>query len=280
MRQNDIEVAVLVNGNPITEYYHVGQHFVEGRAGSDFEIQVKNHARQRVEAVISVDGLSITDGKEAGPNSSGYLLNAGETIRIPGWKLDAAAVAKFVFAAKGKAYATQSTGSARNTGVIGVMVFNERSRPVYRQPTFRSMRDEWQTRGGSMGLETLGSNPTTRGGGQMFSMGIADASLASMDWMDQDQPRGIACSASSASVSTHVENSLGTGFGKKEDFQTTTVSFERSDMRCLMVLYYDDSKGLRQRGIVLTKPSRQAISQQPQAFPGMSGCTPPPGWKG
>lgn len=125
MKYNNIELNVLVKGKPITEYRHNSQVFVEGRDGSDFELQVKNSNNFRVEAIVSVDGLSVLDGKDAGPQSSGYVLEANETISIPGWKLNDAQVASFRFAGKKGSYAAQSTGSARNTGVIGVMVYAE-----------------------------------------------------------------------------------------------------------------------------------------------------------
>jgi hypothetical protein len=125
VKYNNIELNVLVKGKPITEYRHNSQIFVEGRDGSDFELQVRNLNNFRVEAIVSVDGLSVLDGKDAGPASSGYVLEANETIAIPGWKLNDAQVASFRFAGKKGSYANQSTGSARNTGVIGIMVYAE-----------------------------------------------------------------------------------------------------------------------------------------------------------
>jgi len=73
--------------------------------------------------------------------------------------------------------------------------------------------------------------------------------------------------------------SLGTGFGESTEFSTTTVNFERGDLGAMVVLYYDDARGLKARGIQLVKPSKARLSNQPQAFPGMN-CQPPPGWKG
>ncbi|RYD45950.1 MAG: hypothetical protein EOP83_30450, partial [Verrucomicrobiaceae bacterium] len=76
MRLNNVEITVTVKGRPITEYAHNGQTFIEGRENSQFEIKVTNHNTYRVEAIVAVDGLSILDGKDAGPESQGYLLNA------------------------------------------------------------------------------------------------------------------------------------------------------------------------------------------------------------
>lgn len=265
MRQNNIEINVLIKGRPVTEYPHLGQVFIEGRDGSQYEIEVKNHNPFRVEAILSVDGLSVTDGKDAGAHSTGYLLDAHGSIRVPGWKLNSEQVAAFAFAGKRQSYAAQSTGSARNTGVIGIMAFAEK-RPVH-QPVYRAYQSPYTYTAPVFGTPVSLNMASLEG-------------TASMDWMDQEQERGIAISTSAAVTPAPVEQTLGTAFGKAKDFATSTVSFTRGDLASMMVLYYDDSKGLRQRGIVLTKPSRQHLSQQPQAFPAMAGCTPPPGWRG
>lgn len=295
MLQNNFELRVLVKGRPITEYAHNGQVFIEGRDGSNFELEFKNLTPNRVEAVISVDGLSIIDGKEAGPQSSGYLVNAYETVRIPGWKLTDEQVASFVFAGKKNSYATQMTGSARNNGVIGVLVFSEKHKPqvfhtfggggfrgIVPQPYYGSAggivkgmaagsAGGWADMGGSAGDPIIGASLSNN-----MSYTAASASLdsAAATSLTSDSLR-----ARTRSAAPPVEQTLGTGFGKAQEFETTTVSFDRGDLALMMVLYYDDSRGLKARGIQLTRPSKAKLTQQPQAFPGMN-CAPPPGWKG
>lgn len=134
MKQHNVEMNILVKGKPIKEYSHNGNTYVEGRHGSEFEIQIKNHNYFQIEAVISVDGLSITDGKSAGESSKGYLLHSQETITIPGWKLDNDSAAAFFFSTKKESYAANNEeGSTRNNGVIGLMIFGEKiSYPVLR----------------------------------------------------------------------------------------------------------------------------------------------------
>jgi hypothetical protein len=280
MLHNNFELRVLVKGRPITEYAHNGQNFVEGRDSSNFEIEFANRSALRVEAVISVDGLSVIDGKAAGPQSSGYVVDPFGTLRIPGWKLTDEAVAAFVFAGKKASYATQSTGSERNNGVIGALVFAERRQDNYQLHPFHGA----QSFGGGM-MRSMAS-----GSGPSFTDAYGD--------LGDIQPKGITASlnnvstslTSSAEVGTAqaaapeaapVVQSLGTGFGEATDFATTTVTFNRGDLAAMIVMYYDDSRGLRARGIELTRPSRQRIAKavQPQAFPGMN-CVPPAGWKG
>ena len=47
-KQNQYELNVLVKGRPIAEYSHNGQFFIEGRDGSNFEIEFKNLSPMRV----------------------------------------------------------------------------------------------------------------------------------------------------------------------------------------------------------------------------------------
>lgn len=302
MQYNNVELNVLIKGRPITEYPHNGQVFVEGREKSSFEISIRNNNPFRVEAVLSVDGLSVIDGKDAGITSSGYLLEAGETLKVPGWKLSDAQVAAFEFAGKQGSYAAQSTGSSRNTGVIGLMTFKEkyaRNNTYIGQPVMRggyTMGPAW-----SAGTPGYGSwnSMSASGGGDLESFGmargigmntVAMASCDSMSMMagstETTSLRATAKGMISPGVATRetdlseiaVQN-LGTAFGKAQDFATTTVSFERGDMLAMIVLYYDNARGLRSRGINLDRRAKNVATQTPNAFPGMN-CAPPVGWKG
>jgi hypothetical protein len=79
---------------------------------------------------MSVDGLSIMDGKSAKANGRGYVLELGEqSFDIPGWRLNDEEVAAFVFAAVPDAYASQM-GKPTNMGVIGATFFYERARAI------------------------------------------------------------------------------------------------------------------------------------------------------
>jgi hypothetical protein len=280
MQYNNIEINVLIKGKPITEYPHNGQVYVEGRPGSEFEIEVFNHNPHRIEAVVSVDGLSITDGKDAGPQSSGYLLNAHERVVIPGWKLNDQQVAAFIFTDKGRGYASQM-GKSRNTGVIGLLAYGEKIKaPVYTAPTYGSV--------------LRGTGGPQWGDNISWASGVVSISPSGMDAMMPTGPElnRIYTSSSTtrsgtksrritqnATIQTSVNN-LGTGFGQAEDFATSLVSFDRGDMLALTTLFYDDARGLRALGIDLSRRARVRETQTPNAFPGLSGCVPPAGWRG
>lgn len=293
MFQNNIDFEVLVKGRPITEYRHRGQIFIEGREGSEFEVLIRNRTGRRIEAVVSVDGLSVLDGKDAGPESTGYLVDAHGSVSIPGWTLDNSRVAKFEFSGKEGSYAAAATGSARNTGVIGLMAFNEgiaiRTPRYYSKGYFGSVvggdqngdwsgqSDRWNDF--QIGSTLRGADLTT--GASMFdarARGIAPAYEVNTVI---SQSVGIASNhAESVPLNAVALNNLGTGFGEAADFQTTQVSFQRGDMQAMMVLHYDNARGLKARGIDL-RLARKTISQEPDAFPGMrKGCVPPANWRG
>jgi hypothetical protein len=295
MNSNNIKFTVTVNDRAVREYTHRGQTFIEGRAGSDYQLEVKNDNGFRVEAVVSVDGLSVIDGKAAGIQSSGYLIDAYSSIVIPGWKLNGEQAAKFAFTekAKGNSYEKQSTGSDQNNGVIGIIVFKEKLKPVHFTTTYSAPR-------GISSDKYCGGGWTT-GGIVASGSPVGSASIMSADALSPfnigtyyNGNGGTTCSLNSASLNADADqpvyaeaslnsvqlNTLGTEFGSATDFSTTEVAFERGDMVTTMVLYYDEIKGLKSRGVRIDPPQKVAPAL-PQAFPAMqTGCTPPDGWKG
>src|SRR5438445_13771092 len=79
----------------------------------------------RFEAVGTVDGLDVINGKSGTLDNRGYVLLPFATLEIEGFRTSTNAVAAFRFAAVADSYAAQ-TGSARNVGVIGIAFFTER----------------------------------------------------------------------------------------------------------------------------------------------------------
>jgi hypothetical protein len=258
MNYNNVAMKILIKGKPITEYTHRGLTYVEGREGSEYELELTNNNSTRVEVIVSVDGLSIIDGKPAGPESTGYLLNAYQKAIIPGWMVDQATAAKFKFGSKEKSYSTEMNGgSSINNGVIGMMIYSEKPKPIQYQ---------FQQFYNGMG--------NTIHGNAMGNVGIYNVNICASG-----------AAYASASTDSFIENlsdskqELGTEFGEATDFKTTIVNFERHDMIGMFVIYYDSKKRLENRGIVVSR--KQNIRQTPDAFPAMAtGCVPPKNWKG
>jgi hypothetical protein len=113
------------NGDPL-EAVHVGDRaFVVGQAGQRYSIVLQNHTSHRFEAVGTVDGLDVINGKPGTFDNRGYVLMPFATLEIEGFRTSTNAVAAFRFAAVADSYAAQ-TGSARNVGVIGIAFFGEK----------------------------------------------------------------------------------------------------------------------------------------------------------
>ena len=288
--QKTFELNILIGGKPITEYAHEGNTFVEGRKGSEFEVEFKNKSSKQVLVVPSVDGKSIFDGNPATPDSRGYVIRPWGSIRIPGWTLDSQAVAKFTFEDKNKSYSAAVTqeGEAVVSGVIGVMVYAEKEKPVsinhiyhhYPRPNpfpqpgvYPRSPGDWPYNApmwsstcavGSAGA-TLSNTATPLSKGVMRGMNVATAATTAV--------------SDSADMASEDSFNMGAGFGQKTDFRTTNVEFERGPVQAVMQLYYDSRKNLEKRGIEVVKKDQRYLNELPQAFQG-TGCTPPPGWQG
>lgn len=113
------------NGDPL-EAVHVGDRtFVIGQSGQRYSIVLENHTSHRFEAVGTVDGLDVINGKPGTFDNRGYVLLPFATLEIEGFRTSSSAVAAFRFASVADSYAAQ-TGSARNVGVIGIAFFGEK----------------------------------------------------------------------------------------------------------------------------------------------------------
>jgi hypothetical protein len=265
---HDIEMVVLIKDRPIYEYEHNNQYFVEGRAGSNYELQLTNHTSGRVEVILSVDGLSVIDGKEAGPHSRSYLIDCKSSLKVPGWLLDSGSAAKFAFAGKGNSYASQ-IDRGQNIGVIGALVYKEKSIsypllspylwnsniPVTNvfTPTYPNYPINYPFNYSAYSINNIAS-----------SRGTSSSAVNS-------------ATVSSAPASSMYNQSLGTAFGDQTSFVTHPVAFNRGEQLVVMSLYYDNLRGLRAKGVPIEQ--RQKVSHKPNAFPGLTGCVPPPNWQ-
>jgi len=129
MYKSGVNVRVLANGRPVREYSKNGLTFIESRNGSSYTIKVGNDNAFRVMVIVSVDGLDVITGKAAEDSNQGYLINAYSSTEIKGYRLSDDTSAAFVFTSKDESYVANATGDARNSGVIGVRVFEEKEQP-------------------------------------------------------------------------------------------------------------------------------------------------------
>ena len=264
-----MSLQVIVNGRPIDTYSHKNKTYIEGWKGSEYEIQYRNESANRVKIVVSVDGLNVCSGDKNWER--GYVVDAFQTLKIPGWRKDSGNVAKFVFSSVGKSYNQHNdSGDVANIGVIGCKVFVEKPKiqvswmPNQFHYHYHYPRYPWyQTTG--VYYNNPGINLNTQ------NINVKD-----------DGHMGVACSYSMDSYSGPEErtiggpfpqNSVGTGWGENKKFDTKEVNYEFCDTPSEVILiYYDDRRGLERRGINLKE--KYSHFHEPNAFPS-DGCPPP-----
>lgn len=228
MNKNDLVVEILVNGNPITEYKHEGQIYVEGRENSEYAIRIKNNSNKNRLVIPSVDGLSTLDGKEASTKSPGYIINKNSELIIPGRMIDNNTVANFVFSNTQESYNVRRGISPKNNGIIGLLVYDEKSYTLYRNKSDYNF-------------------------------------LIASNLIQTKPPNFLRTSSVTLSATKGIEDnssSLGTGWGTEKEFKTVEKNFNRDEStRFLIEIFYDDEKGLKRRGIQIGK-----VNTRPVAF--------------
>ena len=246
------EMQIRPNGRAAAdEYYHNGNTWIEGREGSKYTIFLKNNDWRRAQFIVSVDGLDVLDGRPAGIQSRGYVLNPNQSMEIPGWRLNNREAAEFYFSKKNNSYVSEIGGNANNAGVIGIMVFAERQVQNSPYDIARIARHAGNN------LYTASTNSA-----------IPTQYTSSM--------------GSGQITANNATLSIGTGFGEAIGHQTRETTFIRNNDQIhdgLMVVYYDTAENLKRMGIQL---KTRYTSSTPNPFPAggtyNTGCVPPPSW--
>jgi hypothetical protein len=123
-----VGLEVLVGGRPLPTVRHAGKTYLPvPRLGVEYEIRVWNEGPRRIAAIVSVDGLSVINGRPASADSAGYLVDPHTSIRIKGWRRSLDTVAAFSFEERGKSYA-ELRGYPEDVGVIGLVAVEEMGR--------------------------------------------------------------------------------------------------------------------------------------------------------
>ena len=278
---------VPVGGSPVPIHHHNGEMFAEAPASGDYVIRLTNSTPDRVEAVLSVDGIDACNGKDANFSNRGRVLHAWQTIDIKGWFRTHEEVAAFQFAkaGSGKGYAEKTGRGTEHVGVIGVAVFKEKqldpiwilmqqqSAAVKENPTW-IQASGWRGGGGSL----LRSNAVYRSSysaGTKGTKGIPTASVEStytVSSSDGDSNK-VTCSASLDTTPSDVS----TGYGKKTEMHSSSVSFSRASETPseVLALRYATRAVLKSWGVPL-----HGAPTRPNPFPGNPGVPAPTGWRG
>lgn len=256
-------MEIIVGNKKIPEYKLNEATYVEGRAGSEFSIKLYNWSNKRSLFVVSVDGLSVTDGKPAGPDSIGFIVEPHSSYMVPGWVVSNSESARFKFDSIDKSYAGTES---KNVGVIGAMVFEELVKEEKVKYVDRYIY--------------INTPPVTDP--YPWKRSYPSEPWTNPIWYSTCQNNMLVGNASSSLSSNTQEyeasgNELGVTWGESVSSDFSTNTFDKGAKKDTLVLFYDSRKNLEKLGIVFDK--KPTISRNlPNPFP-LTGCTPPPNWK-
>jgi len=281
---------VLVDGAPASTYQWHGETYVLGQKGDRYTLRIVNHSERRIEAVASIDGRDVVDGKPADFQKRGYLVPAWGSVDIDGWRLSESEAAAFRFSAVADSYAAR-TGSAREVGVVGVAIFPERvrpPRPIYR-PSYphvpyggRSYDDRapMAERGASKSKGAPADQPLSDLSGGAAARSAAPAPTPSAMAEADASPRES--SRSRGESERRNRPGLGTEFGETVASDIQEVSFVRASSSPAAVLgaRYNDRSGLLALGIDLGGQDDLDLRESATPFPAEHHYAHPPvGWR-
>ena len=239
-----IDVYDRTQRESLPVYWQDVQRFIVGVPGHEYAIHIRNTSGQRILAVTSVDGVNVISGATASPDQSGYVIDAGGSVAIAGWRRSLEKTSAFYFTDLGDSYAAR-TGRPQNVGVIGVAIFHELARPSVSE----SLRDK---------LAAHGNAPETARAER------EDAAPSSQRAAAADK------AAASAPESRHrlMSSPLGTGFGRDETSLVQRVGFERATPSPAetITIRYDRRENLIALGVL---PRPRYAQRAPDPFPAM-----------
>ncbi len=269
------QVEVLVDGRPTQTYWHDGETFALGRLGDRYTIRVSNRTGRRIEAVVSVDGRDVIDGRPGDfARKRGYLVPAWGEVEIDGWRLSQWQAAAFRFSSVADSYAGRM-GNARNVGVIGVAIFPERiyrPRPVIPTlPTREAPMDSHENKGAA---------------DSEYSQRRPASAPAQEALADRVESAPAPKSAAGKAAPRRSREGLGTEFGEAVTSQIHEVEFVRANQTqpsVLLGLRYNDRAGLLAMGIDVDGccgPDENSLRRSAEPFPMSHNrfARPPRGW--
>jgi len=253
-RSISVEIVDRDTGQLLEVYQHAGRSYIAGRPGARYAIRISNRSGARVLAVTAVDGINILTGRTAAWGQSGYVLEPWQSYEVTGWRKSDSQVAAFEFTSLPDSYAAR-TGRPLDVGVIGVAVFRERVRPVWREKE----RDQ-RPLGAADERERRLAEPRSEAAADATGQSAAGRA-------DSTAPATRAAPPAAAESKLAAQpDRLGTGHGQREDSWVTTTQFERASTTPdeIVSVQYDRYENLLAAGIIGTAPP----IARPRPFPG------------
>ncbi len=302
----DVQV-IRENGDVLPTHAARDRFYVQGNAGERYIIRVSNPTANRVEAVVSVDGLDVVDGEAGDLHKRGYVVPPYGDVRIEGFRTSASDVATFRFSAVSDSYAGKK-GVARNVGVIAVAIFEERDQQpqiiVEQAPPHRRYEYQDDLDGGASpsasrenviqrGLaetpteKSAPTAPTASGAARAPARlrptppAPRDDRRSQIEEANDSREWGGDPARPSDPMPPVTRPGLGTEFGEQRYSAASTTRFVRADGRPIAIaeLRYNDVPGLAALGInVQPLPDANEIMTRETAdpFPGDGRFAAPP----
>ena len=137
--RSPVEMELLVNGRSIGGSSGGTVVVPVRRLGCEYVLRIRNHSPVAMEAVVSVDGLSVINGRRASQSIRGYLIQPNATVEIPGWRRGNRKVAAFKFSREEDSYAYR-TGRPDGIGVIRLTAYEEARKAYARRRSLQNPR--------------------------------------------------------------------------------------------------------------------------------------------
>jgi len=295
------DINIFVNGNRCKTYIHEGKTYLEGKPGSEYEIEIKNNTSTRIETVATVDGLSVMSGKAGTTEEGGYVIDAYASYRIKGFRYSNEKCGGFKFNTKNYSYAaTKGDNSEINCGVIACKIYREKivipkyikTYPrMYPIPPNTDCNGMWYVDDMLYGSATTATISATGQGGlygegkygsnqlKSRSAPIRSANCAGGQTVNSVQNSVMyssCCPGPEINETPSEVFSLGTSWGSDKVSKVVNTTFNRDGIIADYSIYYTTREGLIILGVPLTSPAKVNL---PESFPG-NYAKPPAGWQG
>jgi hypothetical protein len=242
-------------------FQHDGRSYVLGTVGERYAVVLSNPTAQRVEAVISIDGLDAIDGTPADyAHKRGYILPAYGSATIEGFRTSIDQVATFRFSSVADSYAGR-LGQARDVGVIGVAFFPERApvaiAAVPPSPPI-SPSSSYDTDEEPSGSAAPAPRPTRSAPAARKAEAASAPSPPSTGAADQAGRSSNGGVVSGRDRAPEERKGLGTEFGEARESHVQETAFTRASAAspsAVLVFRYNDRVGLMALGIRVDPPA-------------------------
>jgi hypothetical protein len=243
-----LDVVDRTSGASLAVHEKDGRRYIVGTPGHEYAIRIRNDSRERILAVTSVDGVNVVSGETASPDQSGYVVDAGDSVEIAGWRRSLERTSAFYFTDLGDSYAAR-TGRSADVGVIGLALFRERRPALVQQP----LRDK------------IAAHDAARH--ERGDMPASPAPTAQAEAERHAAEAGASGNAADAAPRT-LSSKLGTGFGRDETSHAKRVRFERASTSPAetIAIQYDRRENLVAMGVL---PAPRYAQRMPDPFPAL-----------